>query len=44
MTSLNDKLILARLTYLFDCYWASYKEEQFNLNVINKFHLDGEID
>ncbi len=44
MTSLNDRLILSRLTYLFYCYWASYKEEQFNLAVLKKFHLDEEID
>tara|TARA_R110000824_G_C15187204_1_gene674395 strand:+ start:552 stop:758 length:207 start_codon:yes stop_codon:yes gene_type:complete len=44
MTSLNDKFILGRLTYLFYCYWASYKQEQINLKILKNFHLDEPID
>ena len=44
MTSLNDHFILGRLTYLFYCYWASYKAEQLNLHLLKKFNLDEPID
>jgi hypothetical protein len=44
MTSLNDHFILGRLTYLFHCYWASYKAEQLNLHLLKTFDLDEPID
>lgn len=42
--SLNDNLILGRLTYLFYCYWASYMNEKQNNEAFRMLGMEEPID
>ncbi len=41
---LNDNLIIGRLTYLFYCYWDSYRTEKENQEAFRMLGMDQQID